>query len=54
MLSGVNALTNSPKILHITKRDVFRLDLFHSDQKYDKDADVETSIVFGTVYHVSC
>ena len=31
--SAVNALKNCPKILHITKRHVFRLNSLHSDQK---------------------
>ena len=30
--SAVNRLTNSPKILHITQRDFFNLNCFHSDQ----------------------
>ena len=30
--SAVNVLTNSPKILHITKRNFFQLNCLHSDQ----------------------
>ena len=30
--SAVNMLTNIPKILHMTKRDFFQLNCFHSDQ----------------------
>ena len=30
--SVVNVLTNSRKILHITKRDFFQLNFLHSDQ----------------------
>ena len=33
MESGVNRLTNSPKILHLTKRDIFQLSLC---QNYEK------------------
>ena len=29
---AANVLTNSPKILQITKRDFFQLNFFHSDQ----------------------
>ena len=31
--SAVNGLTNSPKILHITKRDFFNLNCLHRDQE---------------------
>ena len=30
--TAVNVLRNSPKILHITKRDFFQLNCLHSDQ----------------------
>ena len=30
--SAVNVLTNSLKILHVTKRDFFQLNYLHSDQ----------------------
>ena len=47
--SAVNVLTNSPQILHITKKDIFRLEFFYSDEKYDKSAAVHISAVFRTL-----
>ena len=32
LLSAVNELTNSPKILHITQRDFFNMNYVHGDQ----------------------
>ena len=46
-------LKNSPKILHINKRDFFRLNFIHIDiKKSVKGAFVET--VFENVEHVAC
>ena len=49
---AVNVLTNSPEILHITKRNYSIF--FTRISKYDKCAVVQISTVFGTVYHVAC
>ena len=46
-------LTNSPKILHITKRDFLQLNCFQIDNKYGKGAVVMLSTVLGPVYYVA-
>ena len=51
---AANVLTNSPKILQITKRDFFNSISFTVINKYDRGAAVQMSTVFGTVYHVAC
>ena len=38
LLTAVKVLTNSPKISHITKRDIFQVSFPQSDEKYDKSA----------------
>ena len=52
--SVVNVLTDSPKTLHITKRDFFQLNSFAVTINYNKKAAVQISAVSGTVYHVAC
>ena len=47
--STVNVLTNSPKISHITKRDIFQIFFPQSDGKYDKIAPMQISQVFRTL-----
>ena len=41
--SGVNVLANNLKILHITNRDIFKLNFPQSDEKFDKSAVMQTS-----------
>ena len=52
--SAVNALTNSPKILHITKRGFSNWISFTLINKYCKDALDHISTVSPHVYHVNC
>ena len=47
--SAVNVLTNSPKSLYITNRDILQLYLPHSYEKYDKSVVVQISQVFGAL-----
>ena len=54
LLSAVNGLTNSSKILHITQTDFFNLNWFTGINKYDKGAVVQISTVFSPFYHVTC
>ena len=55
LLSGVNVLTNSPKILHITQRESFSKWIpFRVINKYGKGAGVHISTVFRVVYYVPC
>ena len=58
LLSGVNRLTNSPMILHITKRDFFNLSclwfVFTGINKYGKGGVVQLRTLFQLVYHVTC
>ena len=50
----VNVLTDSTKILHITKRNFFQLNFFTVVNKDCEGAVVQISTVFGTVYHAAC
>ena len=45
---------DSPKISHMTKRDIFQLNFSRSDEKYDESAVVQILAVFGTLYGVDC
>ena len=44
----MNVLANSPKISHMTKTHILQLNFTESDEKYDKDAVMQISEVFGT------
>ena len=46
--SAVNVLTNSPKLLNITKRQFSQLYSFTLINKYGKHAVVQISTMFGT------
>ena len=50
--SVVNVVTNTPKILHITKRDTFQISFPQSERKDDKIALMQIPQVFGTLFHV--
>ena len=50
----VNVLTNSLKILHSTRRDIFQLNYLKSAEKDGKGAIVPIGAVFGPIYHVAC
>ena len=50
----VNGLTNSPKTLHINKKDSFQLNWLLMTNRYFKGAVVQISTGFRTVFHVSC
>ena len=47
--SAVNMLTSSPKILHITKRDILQVSLLRVMEKYYKSAVVHIQAVFRTL-----
>ena len=46
--SHINVFKNSPKISHITKRDILELNFPQSYEKYDNSVVVQISKVFGT------
>ena len=58
LLSGVNRLTNSPMILHMTKRNFFNWIFlwfsFTEINKYGKGAVLQLGTLFQPVYHVTC
>ena len=41
--------TSSPKIPHISNREIFQLNLRQNDEKYEKSGVVQIQAVFGTV-----
>ena len=52
---AVNVLTNSPKILHITKKDLLQLNFLHIRQYISVEGVVvQISTVIRLVYHVGC
>ena len=44
-------LTDSPKISHITNRDIFQVTFPQRDEKYDKRGVMQISRMFGTFEH---
>ena len=52
MCSAVNVLPKSNKILNLTNRDVFKLNVSHINGIFDKSAFMLTSAVFNTRQHV--
>ena len=54
MLSLVNGLKNSPKILNIPQRDFFNLNCLDRINKYSKGSLVQISTVYQTIYYVTC
>ena len=51
--SAANVLTRCPKIWHVNKRDLLKLNLQAVINKYDKSAKILTLTVLGQVYHLA-
>ena len=47
--SAVNVLTNTPKISHTDKGDIFEIISLQKDEKYDKKIIIDILQVFGTL-----
>ena len=47
LVSAVNMFTSSPKISHLTNREVFQLNLSKIDEKDDQNAAMQISEVSG-------
>ena len=51
---AANMLANSPKIWHVSKRYLFKLNCPAVSSKYDKNAVVRIFTVFGPIYYIAC